>query len=314
MIGTDTDVTQQRLAQESARVAAVAFKSSAAMVISTADSVILSVNPAFEALSGYTAAECVGRPSNLLKSGRQTEAFYQAMWANLSGPSGHWEGEIWNRRKSGDVFPDWLSITAVRNDDGQVTHYVSVHADITLRKRSEEEVRQLAFYDPLTGLPNRRLLLDRLQQGRALLTRQQQIGAVLYLDLDHFKSLNDTHGHAVGDVLLIQVAQRLLQVVRDGDTVCRQGGDEFVVSLTQLGADLAQALANALMVAKKIHAVLGQPFDLDGLSWQTSASVGVALMCRPDVAIEDVMRQADDAMYLAKKEGRNGVRLADPLN
>jgi len=312
MMGTDADVTQYRLTQEAARVAALAFKSSAAMMICAADQTILSVNPAFEALSGYTAAECIGQRANLLKSGRQSPAFYLAMWAQLHGPDAHWEGELWNRRKDGEVFLDWLSISAVKDEQGKISHFVAVHADITLRKRGEEEVRRLAFFDPLTGLPNRRLLLDRLQQMRASLVRQRQIGALLFLDLDHFKTLNDTHGHALGDELLIQVATRLPPCVREGDTVARLGGDEFVVALAQLGTDPQRAEMDALNVAHKIRNVLAQPYVLDGKTWQLSVSIGVALINQADVSIDEVLRQADVAMYHAKSAGRDGVKLYHP--
>jgi len=312
LMGTDTDVTQQRQMQQDVRIAAVAFESSAAMMISDANQIILSVNHAFETLSGYRVAEAVGQHSNLMKSGRHAAAFYQAMMAGLAGPQGHWEGEIWNRRKDGEVFLDWLSISAVRDEAGVTTHYVSVHADITLRKRSEEEVRKLAFFDPLTGLPNRRLLLDRLQQMRASLARQRQIGALLFLDLDHFKTLNDTHGHALGDELLIQVATRLPPCVREGDTVARLGGDEFVVALAQLGTDPQRAEMDALNVAHKIRNVLAQPYALDGKTWQLSVSIGVALINQADVSIDEVLRQADVAMYRAKSAGRDGVKLYHP--
>lgn len=310
MMGTDVDVTQHRLAQEAARVAAVAFKSSAAMMICSGEQIILSVNPAFETLSGYGASECIGQRASLLKSGRQAPGFYRAMWEQLRGPDGHWEGEVWNRRKDGEVFLDWLSISAVKDEEGAVSHYVAVHADITLRKRTEEEVRKLAFFDPLTGLANRRLLLDRLQQLRATLLRQGQIGAVLYLDLDHFKTLNDRHGHALGDELLQQVAARLLKAVREGDTVSRLGGDEFVVALSQLGTEADQARVSALAVAQKVHDSLGQPYRLGESTWSISASVGVALISDPGRTVDGVIRQADEAMYVAKAGGRNGVRMA----
>lgn len=310
LTGTNTDHTERMLAEEQQRIAAVAFESSAAMMISAVDQTILRVNPAFEALSGYAAAEVIGRSSNILNSGRQTPAFYQQMWDSLNGASGHWEGELWNRRKDGSVFLDWLAISAVRDAAGQVTHYVAVHADITLRKRSEEEIRKLAFYDPLTGLPNRRLLLDRLEQARSTLARHGQVCVVLFMDLDHFKQLNDTQGHAVGDELLIQVAARLLRCVREGDTVARLGGDEFVVALTQLGFDAVNAQASAVVVANKIRDALGQPFEVAGLTWQISVSVGLAVMADAKQTVDLVLKAADTAMYAAKAAGRNAVQVA----
>lgn len=310
LTGINADRTERRLAEEQQRIAAVAFESSAAMAISAADQTILRVNPAFEALSGFAAAEVVGLRSNVMKSGRQSADFYRQMWAALNGPSGHWEGELWNRRKDGTVFLDWLAITAVRDLQGQVTHYVAVHADITLRKRSDDEIRKLAFFDPLTGLPNRRLLLDRLEQARSALARHGQLAAVLYMDLDHFKQLNDSQGHALGDELLIAVARRLQDCVREGDTVSRLGGDEFVVALTQLGSDAAAAQGAALLVAQKIRDALSLPVGLSGASWQISVSVGVAMMGDAKQPVEDLLKAADSAMYVAKAAGRNAVHLA----
>lgn len=310
LTGTDVDRSDSKRAEEQQRIAAVAFASSAAMLIAAADQTILRVNAAFEALSGYTAAEVVGQRSNIMKSGRQSTEFYRQMWAALNGPSGHWEGELWNRRKDGTVFPDWLAITAVRDPQGQVTHYVAVHSDITLRKRSDEEIRKLAFYDPLTGLPNRRLLQDRLEQARATLARHGQLCVVLFMDLDHFKQLNDSHGHALGDELLITVARRLQDCVREGDTVARIGGDEFVVALTQLGRDAPAALASARVVANKICDTLRQPVELSGVSWQVSVSVGLVLVQDAKQSVEDMLKTADAAMYAAKAAGRNTVHVA----
>jgi diguanylate cyclase (GGDEF)-like protein len=228
------------------------------------------------------------------------------MWHSLK-QTGHWEGELWNRRKNGDVYPDWLSVTVVKDTQGQVTHYVSVHTDITLRKRFEEDIRKLAFFDPLTQLPNRRLLLDRLQQLSAMRARNNQIAAALFLDLDRFKLLNDSYGHGQGDELLIQVAQRLQACVREIDTVARLGGDEFVVALAQLSDDADLAQAGAQAVANKILQALAQPFVLPEVTWSLSASIGVALLVNARALPEDLLKQADMAMYQAKAAGRNGV-------
>ncbi|NCS59970.1 MAG: diguanylate cyclase, partial [Rhodoferax sp.] len=228
--------------------------------------------------------------------------------------TGHWEGEIWNRRKNGEVFLDWLSITVVKNVQGQVTHYVSVHTDITLRKRTEEDIRKLAFFDPLTNLPNRRLLLDRLQQMCAACDRNSQLAAVLFIDLDRFKLLNDTHGHDQGDELLIQVAQRLQACVREVDTVARLGGDEFVVALAQLGDAPAQAQASAMRVAQKILQTLSEPFVLNAVTWSLSGSIGVAMISDAKTVPEEVLKHADEAMYAAKAAGRHAVQVwTDPV-
>jgi diguanylate cyclase (GGDEF)-like protein len=205
------------------------------------------------------------------------------------------------------VYPDWLSITVVKDTQGQVTHYVSMHTDISLRKKFEEDIRKLAFFDPLTQLPNRRLLLDRLQQLSAVRARSNQVAAVLFLDLDRFKLLNDSYGHDQGDELLIQVAQRLRACVREIDTVARLGGDEFVVALAQLSDDADLAQAGAQAVANKILQALAQPFVLPEVTWSLSASIGVALLVNARALPEDLLKQADMAMYQAKAAGRNGV-------
>jgi diguanylate cyclase (GGDEF)-like protein/PAS domain S-box-containing protein len=304
--GAIFDITERKQAEEAQRVAAVAFESTAAMVVSSADLRILQVNHAFVELTGYSLGEAVGRSSNMLRSGRHAPAFYQAMWHSLK-QTGHWEGELWNRRKNGDVYPDWLSITVVKDTQGQVTHYVSMHTDISLRKKFEEDIRKLAFFDPLTQLPNRRLLLDRLQQLSAVRARSNQVAAVLFLDLDRFKLLNDSYGHDQGDELLIQVAQRLQACVREVDTVARLGGDEFVVALAQLSDDADLAQAGAQAVANKILQALAQPFVLPEVTWSLSASIGVALLVNARALPEDLLKQADMAMYQAKAAGRNGV-------
>jgi diguanylate cyclase (GGDEF)-like protein/PAS domain S-box-containing protein len=304
--GAIFDITERKQAEEAQRVAAVAFESTAAMVVSSADLRILQVNHAFVDLTGYSLGEAVGRSSNMLRSGRHAPAFYQAMWHSLK-QTGHWEGELWNRRKNGDVYPDWLSITVVKDTQGQVTHYVSMHTDISLRKKFEEDIRKLAFFDPLTQLPNRRLLLDRLQQLSAVRARSNQVAAVLFLDLDRFKLLNDSYGHDQGDELLIQVAQRLQACVREIDTVARLGGDEFVVALAQLSDDADLAQAGAQAVANKILQALAQPFVLPEVTWSLSASIGVALLVNARALPEDLLKQADMAMYQAKAAGRNGV-------
>lgn len=304
--GAIFDITERKQAEDAQRVAAVAFESTAAMVVSSADLRILRVNHAFVALTGYSFDEAVGQSSNMLRSGRHDSTFYQAMWHSLT-QTGHWEGELWNRRKNGDVYPDWLSITVVKDTQGQVTHYVSVHTDITMRKRFEEDIRKLAFFDPLTQLPNRRLLLDRLQQLSAMRARNNQVAAVLFLDLDRFKLLNDSYGHDQGDELLIQVAQRLQACVREVDTVARLGGDEFVVALAQLSDDADLAHAGAQAVANKILQALAQPFVLPEVTWSLSASIGVALLVNARALPEDLLKQADMAMYQAKAAGRNSV-------
>lgn len=306
--GAIFDITERKLSEEALRLAAVAFESTSAMMISDAERRVLRVNRAFTDLTGYSLQECVGKPIELLRSGRHDQAFYQAM-ENALRTSGRWEGEIWNRKRCGEVYLDWLAITAVKDPSGVATHYVSVHTDITLRKHTEDEFRKLAFFDPLTALPNRRLLLDRLQQMLATRARNDQLGAVLFLDLDRFKQLNDAHGHDQGDELLIQVAQRLLACVREVDTVARLGGDEFVLALAQLGTDEVQALSGAMAVVAKVRHAMALPFDLPRSAWTLSVSVGVTLLDGSQTLPEEALRQADEAMYAAKAAGRNAARV-----
>ena len=306
--GAIFDITERKLAEEASRVAAVAFESTAAMMVSDANQVILRVNQAFALLTGYSVREMVGQRSSVLKSGRQDAAFYEGMWESIAA-TGHWEGELWNRRKSGEVFVDWLTITVVKDTQGLVTHYISAHSDITLRKRTEEDIRKLAFFDPLTQLPNRRLLLDRLQQLSAARARNNQVAAILFIDLDRFKQLNDSYGHDQGDELLIQVAGRLQACVREVDTVARLGGDEFVVALAQLGEHAPHAQAGALSVARKVLSVLNEPFTLPGTTWQLSASIGLVMLEDANTLPDDLLKRADDAMYEAKAAGRNTLRI-----
>jgi diguanylate cyclase (GGDEF)-like protein/PAS domain S-box-containing protein len=306
--GAIFDITERKLSEEALRVAAVAFESTSAMMISDVDRRVLRVNHAFTELTGYSLQECVGKPSELLRSGRHDAAFHQAMEDAISD-HGRWEGEIWNRKRCGEVYLDWLAITAVKDPAGVATHYVSVHTDITLRKHTEEEFRKLAFFDPLTQLPNRRLLMDRLQQMLATRVRNDQLGAVLFLDLDRFKQLNDAHGHDQGDELLIQVSQRLSVCVREVDTVARLGGDEFVLALAQLGCDEVQALSGAMSVVAKVRHAMALPFNLPRSAWTVSVSIGVTLLDGSQTQPAEAIRQADEAMYAAKAAGRNAARV-----
>ena len=241
------------------------------------------------------------------------------MWETINRTGG-WQGEVWDRRKGGEVYPKWLTITAVKDEDGIVTHYVGAHFDITERKQTEDKVHQLAFYDALTKLPNRRLLNDRLSQTMATSKRSGCYGALMFLDLDNFKSLNDTRGHAVGDLLLIEAAERLKSCVREMDTVARFGGDEFVVLLSNLNANKAASTAHAEIVAEKIRAALSEPYLMtikhEGkadtvVEHHCTASIGVALFISHGVSQGDILKGADMAMYKAKEAGRNLIRFYD---
>ena len=310
-VGAVQDVTEQYLAAEELRVAAVTFEAQDAILITDADANILRVNRAFEALSGYRAEEIVGQNPRILQSGRHDAAFYRAMWAELLG-TGKWSGEIWDRRKNGEIYPKYMTITAVHDNCFQVTHYVSISSDISQRKQSEQEIHQLAFYDPLTMLPNRRLLLDRLHQAMAVSMRSGRHGALLFLDLDHFKTINDTQGHATGDLLLIEVARRLQSCVREGDSVARLGGDEFVVVLEELSHQMDEAATQTELVAEKIRNALGQPYLLEEYECHTTPSIGISLFRGHLDSMEDLLKHADVAMYQAKTAGRNVIRFFDP--
>ncbi|MDO8207287.1 MAG: EAL domain-containing protein [Gallionella sp.] len=310
-IAFSRDITCRKQAEAALRIAAVAFESQESMTITDNNGVILRVNAAFTRDTGYTASEAVGQTSRLLKSGRHDAAFYAEMWETLLR-TGAWQGEIWDRRKNGEVYPKWLTISAVKDSNENVTHYVGTHIDITERKAAEEEIKNLAFYDPLTALPNRRLLMVRLKQALASSARNGREGALLFIDLDNFKTLNDTLGHDFGDLLLQQVARRLESCIREGDTVARLGGDEFVVMLEDLSGHTLEASALTQAVGEKILATLGRPYQLASHEYRGTPSIGAALFNHDQQTIPELLKKADIAMYQAKKAGRNTLRFFDP--
>jgi diguanylate cyclase (GGDEF)-like protein/PAS domain S-box-containing protein len=310
-LGVASDITDRSRKEEDQRTAALAFASQAAIMVTDAQQRILRVNSAFSELTGYSMAEAVGRKPSLLKSGRHEPEFYRLMWRQLLS-NGHWQGEIWNRRKDGGIYPEWLTITALRDENGVLTHFVSTFSDISDLKLAESEIQNLAFFDPLTGLPNRRLLFSRLEQARVAGKRSRQFGALLIIDLDHFKNLNDTLGHDSGDLLLVEVARRLRTCIREGDTAARQGGDEFIVMLENLGTEAEAAGVQAETVAEKIRLSLSRPYIVAGESENFhSASIGISLFCGHDKTTEALLKQADIALYKAKDAGRNMIRFFD---
>jgi len=308
---TLTDLTRRKRDEAELRIAAAAFEGQEGMFVADANRVILRINQAFSVISGFTAEEAVGETTRLITSDRHDEVSFEAMWETVSRTGG-WRGEIWSRQKSGAVSPRWLTITAVQGSDGGATHYVGTLIDITQRKAAEAEIESLAFYDPLTQLPNRRLLVDRLQQALAICARNQKRGAVLFIDLDDFKTLNDTQGHDVGDQLLQQAAQRLLACVRACDTVARLGGDEFVVMLEDLSESSQEAATQAEVVGEKILAALSPPYFLAGHEHHSSGSVGGMLFGDMAESVDELLKRADVAMYRAKAAGRNTLRFFDP--
>ena len=305
------DITDRKQVESELRIAAVAFDSLQSMMVTDASSKILRVNSAFIECTGYTAEEVVGKNPRMLGSGRHDAAFFREMWDTIQRDGG-WQGEIWDRRKNGDIYPKWLTISAVTGDDGVVSHYVSTHHDITQRKIAEERIKELAFFDALTRLPNRTLLIDRLKQAMSVSARSVSCGALLFVDLDRFKTLNDTLGHDKGDLLLQQVAQRLAATIREGDTVARVGGDEFVVVLGGLSESRQGAMRQTEVVGAKILAVLGCSYQLDDTEYRSTASIGATVFRGHQTSIDELLKQADLAMYKSKETGRNALCFFDP--
>jgi diguanylate cyclase (GGDEF)-like protein/PAS domain S-box-containing protein len=306
------DITSRKQNEEATRIAATAFESLQGMMITDANQVIQRVNQAFTRITGFTIEEASGQTPRFLRSGRHDEAFYQSMWTSIDR-TGAWQGEVWNRRKNGEVYPEWLTIATVRDDADSVTHYVGAFDDATARKAAADEIQNLAFSDPLTGLPNRRHLIDRLQQALASSRRHQRHGALILVDLDNFKTLNDSTSHAYGDKLLQQVAKQLSACVREGDTVSRIGGDDFVVLLEHLGQNAQDAAAQAEVVGGKVLKTLNQAYQFEGVEHHSSASVGITLfdLTQP-TGVDESLKQAELAMYQAKVAGGNGMQFFDP--
>jgi len=310
------DISQRKKAELELQMLASVFSHAyEGITISDATGCILNVNRAFCRITGYSREEAIGQNSRLLKSERQDPAFYDTMWHELT-TVGHWSGEIWNRRKNGEVYAELLNISAVRDERGITRQYVGLFSDISARKVMEDRVRQLAFFDALTELPNRRLLADRLGQAMLVNHRSRHYGALMFLDLDNFKPLNDTHGHATGDLLLIEVARRLKACVRQVDTVARIGGDEFVVMLSELDTAAELSRQQAQVLAENVRQSIAGPFLLaikhhgavdTQVEHRCSASIGVAMFGPDDSNQERALKHADCAMYQAKDAGRNRV-------
>jgi diguanylate cyclase (GGDEF)-like protein/PAS domain S-box-containing protein len=311
MFCIDIDLTERHRADAELRIAAAAFEAQEGIIVTDPQQVILRVNKAFTDSFGYLEVHAVGQTLALIRSDRHDAGFYAGMDQQLRR-AGRWAGELWSRRQNGSVFPVWMNLTSVLDAHQQVSHFVATLTDITQRKLDEDRIRQLAFFDPLTHLPNRRLLMDRLQRALAVSDRSQRCGAVLFIDLDHFKTLNDTLGHERGDQLLQQVARRLVECVREGDTVARLGGDEFVVMLEDLSEVAEIAAEEARTATRKILSRLNQPYQLMDQVFYSSSSIGLALYNGHSVAIDELLKQADLAMYQAKAAGRNGIRFFDP--
>lgn len=311
LCGISTDITDLKNAELSLRIAATAFESSDGILITDAACSVLQVNSAFTTITGYSAGDVIGKNPRILSSGRHDKVFYESMWERIHS-TGTWCGEIWNRRKNGEIYPERITISEVKDKDGKVTNYVSVFTDISESKASSEQIEHLAFYDPLTNLPNRLLLLDRVRQAFSSSSRTGKKGALLFVDLDHFKVLNDTLGHSTGDLLLKLQAERLSHCVRAGDTVARFGGDEFVVVLEDLDSNATEAATIAEQIGNKILTTLHEPCQFGTHQYQSTSSIGITLFSGEEHEIEDLLKQADISMYQAKKAGRNTLRFFDP--
>jgi len=292
------------------RISSVVFDSNEGVLVADINGKIMRVNPAFEKISGYSESEVLGLTPALLKSGLNDSQFYKDMWDSLIN-KGFWNGEIYNRRKNGEIYPEYLSISAVRDEYRKITHYVGIFSDITAKKENEERINRLAFYDPLTQLPNRRLLFERLEHALVKNERNKTYSMVAFIDLDNFKIVNDTKGHLVGDDLLKEAGNRLLEAIRAEDTVARLGGDEFVILIEDLGSSREQAFKIASDIGSKISLLLQKPFEIHEELFFVTGSIGIAILDNYTQTVNEILAQADTAMYSAKESGKHTFRFFD---
>ncbi|MEO7495461.1 MAG: EAL domain-containing protein [Massilia sp.] len=301
------DVTERKLAEEKLRLSATVLEHIAdGVMVIDADGRIIAINPAFTQITGYTESEALGEDARLARSERHDDAFHGAMWAELD-EHGFWRGEIWNRRKNGELYLEWLTVSAVRDNQGEITNYVGVFSDITKVKESQDKLDHMAHHDPLTALPNRLLFQDRLQHALLRSARDSQQLAILFIDLDRFKNVNDTLGHHIGDELLKKVALSLASQLREGDTLARLGGDEFIVLLENIDGQCAAA-----SVAEKLMLMFERPFMVADYELFVTGSVGISLFPHDASDLNMLIRNADVAMYQAKARGRNGYQFYAP--
>ena len=305
-IGTAQDITDIRRMESQMQLLGTAFHHSGeAIMITDHDNRIVTVNPAFTTLTGYSQQEVVGRNPSMLSAGRTEAADYEKMWTAIV-QKGYWQGEVWDRRKDGGVYPKWLSISVMRDDEGSIRYYIAHFTDVSAERATEARLHHMAHHDMLTGLHNRFSLKDRLEHALALARRESSRVALLFIDLDRFKVINDTLGHHVGDELLIHVSRRLRQCVRESDMVARLGGDEFVVMLS--GVEHSSSVA---MVAEKLVASVAEPYPVGAHTLYTTPSIGIAIYPMDGNDGETLMKNADAAMYHAKSAGRNNFQFFD---
>jgi len=308
IFGVTKDISEDVYMDSKLKQAATVINNTAeAILISDENNSIISVNPAYSLITGYTEDEVIGKNPNIIQSGRHDIIFYEQLWEELLS-TGRWQGEVWNRHKEGGIFPVWQSITAIKDISGKVVQFVSIFNDISARKASEELIHYQANYDNLTDLPNRNLFLDRISRTLKIAQREQSQFALLMLDLDRFKWVNDTLGHNAGDLMLQETAKRLLASVRESDTVARLGGDEFCIIVAQL-----QTPNDVEMIANKIFASFKEPLNLSGHEVFISGSVGITLYPDDGTDIETLQMNADSAMYSAKEHGRNRFHYFTPV-
>jgi diguanylate cyclase (GGDEF)-like protein/PAS domain S-box-containing protein len=301
-----SDITERKRSEEDLRTLASVFDNSLeAIMLTSAENIITDVNPSFTRVTGYRREEVLGKNPKMLRSGRHDQAFYSVMWQSLQQKKS-WRGEIWNRRKSGEIYAELLSVSAICNDSGQVQRYVSVFSDISYLKEHEAELSRVANYDALTGIPNRRLFADRMFLSIARAKRSGMMLAVCYIDLDGFKQINDTYGHEAGDHLLVEVTHRIQETLRGIDTLARFGGDEFVALLSE-----EVSTHECMQVLERILAAVSMPVAFEGGEMSVSASIGVTLYPVDDADGETLLRHADQAMYIAKQAGKNRYHLYD---
>jgi len=298
--GTVQDITERKQVEEEMRLYSLVLNnSSEGMLVTNANNQIIAVNPAFSKITGYTLDEVKNKNPRIFKSGKHDAYFYQAMWAQIN-TLGQWQGEVWDKRKNGEAYAKWLTINTINNDDGSVNRYVALFSDITERKLSEELIWKQANFDSLTGLPNRNLFQDHLSQELVKASRARCSLALLLIDLDQFKDINDTLGHDAGDIMLQEAARRILSCVRKSDSVARLGGDEFAVILSELSDN-----NHIEVIAQKILTDLAKPFQLQSQIFHLSASIGITLYPNDSTNLDSLMKNADQAMYVAKDSGRN---------
>ncbi len=295
--------TQSKLDEASSLISRIIENATEGILITNAQCIIQSVNPAFEKSTGYTAGEAIGHTPALFKSGQHDKNFYSEMWSALH-EHGQWQGEVWNRHKSGEIYPECLSISAVKDSQQKVTHYVGIFSDFHVKEYILERMHYLANYDGLTGLPNRRLFLDRLNVCLSHARRDKHMLAVMFVDLDRFKQINDTLGHRIGDCLLVAVSERMRNCLREGDTLARQGGDEFTAILPTLAHP-----DDAINVAQKFLDCCTAPVNVDGHELHVTSSIGIGIFPSDGEDADSLLHHADVAMYRIKESGRNGYLL-----